>query len=254
MPKKLILAITRPEQQGLKLQQALEQVGISSICQPLFSYQLNTNKTLIQEKIATLSPNIIIFVSTAAVKYADQALPLKRWILPQQHVLAVGRATQQLLKQKNIDAISPEQSDSEGLLALPLLQIEKSNNAKSILIVRGNGGREFLAEQLTERGAYVQYLESYQRIWSELTNEQLTLWHNKKINGIVITSNALLKRVVNLIDITDNYWQNTCLWIVASNRIAQSAINMGLKNVINTQGADTKAIVTTLLNMEPKND
>jgi len=257
MLNNLNVAITRPKQQGLQLQQALAEVSISSICQPLFDYQLSTSKENILDQISSLQPKIIIFVSIAAVKYADQALSLPQWLNNNQQVFAVGEKTQQALAQLGIQAICPTKQNSEGLLSLAQLskqQLDLPPNKTNILIVRGDGGRELLADELKSRGANVQYLESYQRIWQQLSAQQLAIWRDKKINTIVITSNALLKRVVDLLGTTDNYWQNTCLWIVASERISQTAQQLGLKNVINAHGADHQSIVTTLLNMEPEND
>lgn len=253
MLNELKVVITRPKKQGLELQQALDKVGISSICQPLFDYQLNINENIIQQQVEASTPSIIIFISVAAVEFAHKALPLEQWINNKQQVIAVGEKTQHALSTFGVRAICPKTHDSEGILALAQLKASHLNNT-NILIVRGDGGREYLAEQLTLRDAKVQYLESYHRQWLSLSPEQTVLWKNKKVNTIVITSNALLKRVVNLINITDNYWQNTCLWLVASERIAQSALQLGLQNVVNTHGANNQSIITTLLNMESKND
>ncbi|MDG1750761.1 MAG: uroporphyrinogen-III synthase [Thalassotalea sp.] len=247
----LKVAITRPQQQGLQLQQALDKVGISSMCQPLFSYRLNTDKNKIMGQVESLQPTIVIFISTAAVEFANEALPLKEWLDENQQIIAVGEKTLQALATLDIQATCPEIHNSEGMLALPQLSSSLlMRTTKNILIVRGESGREFLAEQLSLRGAQVEYLESYQREWLTLSHEQTALWHPKNINTIVITSNDLLQRVVDLIDITDNYWQNTCLWLVVSERIAQSAQKMGLKNVVNSCGANNQSIITTLLNME----
>ncbi|MCO4799138.1 MAG: uroporphyrinogen-III synthase [Colwelliaceae bacterium] len=253
MLNELKVVITRPEKQGLELKQALDKVGIPSICQPLFTYQPNTDENNIQQQVEAFIPSIIIFISVAAVEFSHKALPLEQWINSEQQVIAVGETTQHALSKLGIQAICPTTHDSEGILALTQLKKSQLENT-NILIVRGDGGREFLAEQLTSRGAKVKYLESYSRQWLPLSPEQTVLWQNKKVNTIVITSNALLKRVVNLINITDNYWQNTCLWLVASERIAQSALQLGLQNVVNTHGANNQSIITTLLNMESKND
>lgn len=255
MPKTLQVAITRPQQQGLQLKQALDGVGISSLCQPLFNYYLKTNKAEINKQVNSLEPSVIIFISAAAVEYANKAYPLNEWLDESEQIIAVGEKTLNALAKLGIQAICPEIHNSEGMLAFPQLSaIELKKSAKNILIVRGDGGREFLAEQLRLRGAQVEYLESYQREWITLTPAKKALWHQKNINTIIITSNDLLKRVVDLIDITDNYWQNTCLWLVVSERIAKSAKKMGLNNIVNSYGADNESIITTLLNMESKND
>jgi uroporphyrinogen-III synthase len=52
--------------------------------------------------------------------------------------------------------------DSEALLGLPALR-EAIARRPRVLIVRGVGGRELLAERLAEQGASVDYLELYRR-------------------------------------------------------------------------------------------
>lgn len=253
MHSNLKLVITRPQKQGLHLQQALQQVDIAAICQPLLDYQTATSPQAIRQQTQHFQPDIIIFISVAAVNFADQALALKHWIHDNQRVIAVGQTTQQALFDKNISAICPQQHTSEGVLLLPELSATNLCQ-KNVLIVRGDGGRELMAEQLSQRGAKVEYLESYQRIWLNFTQSLSDKWRKENITGIIITSNELLKRVVDLVDISDNYWQNTCLWIVASDRIMQTAQQLGLHNVINTNGANDQAIITTLLTMGSDHD
>ncbi len=253
MHNNLKLVITRPQKQGLHLQQALQQVGIASICQPLLDYQLATSSQTIRQHKQDFQTDIIIFVSVAAVNFADQALALKQWINHHQLVIAVGQTTRQALLDKEISAICPPQHTSEGVLLLPELS-PNNLDEKNVLIVRGDGGRELMAEQLLQRGAKVTYLESYQRIWLNFPHSFSEQWRKENITGIIITSNELLKRVVDLIDISDKYWQNTCLWIVASDRIMQTAQQLGLHNIINTNGANDQAIIKTLLTMGSDHD
>lgn len=255
MSKPLKVAITRPQQQGLALQQALLEVGISSICQPLFDYRLNITESAIAGQVEKLQPSMVIFISAAAVEFANQASPLTTWLDSKQLIVAVGKNTLTALAALGIQAICPDIHNSEGILALPQCAPDQiKQHYKNILIVRGDGGREFLAEQLHVSGANVEYLESYRREWLALTPQNFNLWQQQNINTIIITSNALLKRVVELIDITDNYWQNTCLWLVVSERIAQTAQQLGLKNIVNANSANNQSILSTLLNMESKND
>ncbi|GLX78428.1 uroporphyrinogen III methyltransferase [Thalassotalea insulae] len=254
MINKLPFVITRPEKQGLQLKQALLQAGVDSICQPLFEYQLATNKAEILNVQQNVQPHILIFVSVAAVNYANQAYPLSHWISASTTVIAVGQATRQTLTALGVESICPSQHDTEGMLSLPQLSAAQLANHPTVLIVRGNGGRELLATQLRQRGADTQYLESYQRVWLSMTEQVFELWQQKNVAGVIITSNALLQRVVDLINIKDNFWQNTCLWVVASERIKQTAQQLGLKKVINAQGADHQAIVNAVLTMGLEHD
>ena len=238
---KLNILITRPEKAGRALQDCLKKQGYQSYCQPCFDYQGSENVKQLQRIQQQVIPSIVIFISVAAVEFANKLLPIIFW--PKQDVIAVGHATWQALQALGINASLPEKHDSEGLLALPPLQYVQE---KTVLIVRGDGGRELIAEDLRNRGATVHYFESYRRVWRNYSVELIKTWHQQQINCILITSNALLEFIVNLIGDTDSYWREQCLWIVVSNRIANNAKNMGINRIITANGASTKAIINAL--------
>jgi uroporphyrinogen-III synthase len=243
--------ITRPEKAGRALAQQLKGIGIKTQCQPFFDYQALASKTATQKLIEQHPQATLIFVSVAAVEFAHQTFNFSQW--QQQCVIAVGSATKAALKALGINAISPELHTSEGLLTLNALS-EKNINGQSIIIVRGDGGREHLAEQLNLRGAKVHYLESYKKVWHQLTQSDVLQWKNQQINCIVITSNALLESIVHLIKNSDSYWQTTCLWIVASSRIAERAKQLGLLNIINANGANDQAMLSAITLYGKNND
>ena len=260
----LHVLVTRPHEKGAQLTQQLQTLGITSQLQPLFDYQPYTNATNIQLTLKKITQPIFIFVSVAAVKYANDTWPIKHWfnahntlsnISNKPVIIAVGTATQQALTALNIgNIICPTLQNSEGVLTLKALSQVNENN---IIIVRGDDGREHLAQVLTQRGANVNYLEVYQKRWLNFTdniNEKISeKWQTEKINCIVITSNAALTRIIDLMthhqcdEMKNNtYWSETCLWIVASQRIADNAKALGLKQVINANSANNQAIIATL--------
>ncbi|TWX74241.1 uroporphyrinogen-III synthase [Colwellia sp. C1TZA3] len=238
---KLKILITRPEKAGRDLQGCLQQQGYQSYCQPCFDYQDGASLEQLRALQRQLTRPLVIFISVAAVEFANKLMPISLWSTKE--VIAVGAATEQALKTLGINALVPTKHDSEGLLALQPLQ---NVQTKDVLIVRGDGGRELIAEDLRRRGASVHYLESYQRVWRNCSPKVIKTWHQQQINCILITSNALLEFIVSLIDNSDNYWQEQCLWIVASNRIALKAEEMGINRVINAHGANTTAIINAL--------
>jgi len=238
---KLKVLITRPEKSARVLAQRLKAHNIKSLCQPLFDYQALANTSLTKQLLDMYSQAIVIFVSPAAVEFANKAYSLSQW--RNKDIIAVGEKTQQALAQLNVIAQIPLQQCSEGLLAQPLLK-EVLN--KNVIIVRGDGGREHLAEQLKIRGAKIHYLESYQKVWRAFTTEIAQQWQINEINCIVITSNAILERVIALIENSASYWQSTCLWVVASERIKKHAIKLGLTCVISANGANDDAILTAI--------
>jgi len=247
---KLNVLITRPTEKSQALAKSLTAISIACVNQPLFDYQTKadyqTSSTLLTNK------NIIIFVSVAAVEFANKTFSVQNWCY--KHIIAVGRATKGALIKLGINKVlCPEQENSEGLLALPVLNQNFCD--EPITIVRGNGGREYLASYLGKQGAKVNYLESYQRVWRTFTEDIASQWCQQQINCIVVTSNAILEKLVQLTIVQSEqendqqlttYWRNECLWIVASQRIANTAKRLGLANIIISDGASEKALTITL--------
>ena len=246
----LKVLITRPENKATALALSLKKQGIACVVQPLFDYQPLADKT--RSAPLLIASDILIFVSVAAVEFAHASLPARNWQF--QQIIAVGSATKAALTALNIkQVVSPNLENSEGLLSTTILS--ENINGKAITIVRGNGGREHLAIELNKRGAKVHYLESYQRLWRKLAKDIGEQWYQQQINCIVVTSNTLLEKLVQL-TITPHissdsqplahYWKKHCLWIVASQRIEQHAQQLGLTNVIVSDGASEGAICNIL--------
>jgi len=244
--KPLKVLITRPEVKAQQLALLLNEQGIENTSQALFDYQAYAST---QDISTTLkSADILIFVSVAAVEFAHASRPIHQH--PSQLFFAVGNATKQALLSIGVTQVispPPQQEHSEGLLKLPELA---GVNGKKVVIFRGNGGREHIANCLTQRGASVCYVESYQRVWRTLPKNIAEQWQAQQINCIVVTSNdillALIKYLASATDNTDNYWQTQCLWVVVSQRIEQNAKALGLTRVMNTHSASSQILCETL--------
>lgn len=253
----LKVLVTRPAKKAQVLASSLEAIGIACVNQPLFDYQALADKDTTKRLLT--HGHIIIFVSASAVEFAHKCFSAHNW--QYNTVFAVGNATKLALQQLGVNPIiCPEQENSEGLLALPALN--KSFNNTPITIVRGDSGREHLATQLRAQGADVNYLESYQCVWRTFTKDIAKQWLEQQINCIVVTSNAILEKLV-LLTLNQQkkdhshqlieYWQNQGLWLVASHRIAESAKQLGLTHIIVSDGANEKAIVTVLKKLADEN-
>jgi uroporphyrinogen-III synthase len=253
----LNVLITRPTHKAQTLAKLLTQVNIACVRQPLFDYQSLADNQISQRLLT--NNNIIIFVSASAVEFANRKFSVNHW--QYQEIIAVGKATKEALAYLGINnIIYPEQENSEGLLALPELDKCFSNDA--ITIIRGASGREYLAEQLTHRGATVTYLESYQCIWRSFTNNVAQQWFEQQINCILVTSNAILEKLIQLTLTAQEsgnnqhlkeYWRNQCIWVVASQRIANTAEKFGLTRVIISNGASESEIINTLQQLKNEN-
>ena len=104
--------------------------------------------------------DVVFWVSPTAIETAVPCLTFSDG--PKIHI-TVGQTSQHTLAQFSpYPVFSPEDgNDSEAVLRLPLWQTLPQG--ATVLIVRGHGGREFLAHQLTLRGFDVQTAEVYFR-------------------------------------------------------------------------------------------
>jgi len=249
--KPLKVLITRPEAKAQQLASLLNEQDIANTRQALFDYQAYAKSDEIN--CALKSADILIFVSVAAVEFAHASSPFPVNSLRQktsQLFFAVGNATKQALIAIGItQVLAPplQQEHSEGLLNLAELA---DISDKKVVIFRGNGGREHIANSLVQRGAKVSYVESYQRVWRTLPINIAQQWRAQQINCIVITSNdillALIKYLASTTENTDNYWQTQCLWLVVSDRIEKNAKALGLTRVINAHSASSQRLCETL--------
>ncbi len=246
---KLNVLITRPDTKGQQLAHMLSQQGIASTCHQFFDYQSNASQTHIKQVLEKHQTPILIFVSVASVTFANQCIELTKWRY--KSIIAVGEATKQALLEKGISrVICPKEQNSEGVLALSQLQ---QVTGQQVIIIRGDGGRETIAQSLIARKAQVEYIESYKRVWRNLPSELVQQWQKDRINCIVITSNALLEKLMSVISAQPSgtlfKWRDACLWIVASQRIADNAKRFGLQQVFNAQSANNKVLSEIIANI-----
>ena len=118
---------------------------------------------------------------------------------------------------------------------------------RRVLILRGDGGREFLAEQLRQRGAEVHYGECYQRQWPELDGPALcTQWRTVGVDSVIISSGEILRRLLQLIPDQDRHWLDSLQIIVPSHRVATLVAEAGLPAARVAQGATHAAMVAAL--------
>jgi uroporphyrinogen-III synthase len=125
--------------------------------------------------------------------------------------------------------LSPkDRFDSESLLALPEMT---SVAGKKVMIFRGVGGREVLAETLKIRGAQVTFAECYQRENPQTNSDILAqLWRDKKLHSIVVTSSEAMRHLLDLAGDAD--WLKNVTLFVNHARIAELPLQMGLKVLI----------------------
>ncbi|RKZ95431.1 MAG: uroporphyrinogen-III synthase [Gammaproteobacteria bacterium] len=236
----LRVLITRPQQQAKDLCEMVEDAGGIAIPFPVIN--IKPIATQNWSNIALAEQDMIIFVSRNAVTFfiagIEGDLPVNI------QLVAVGAATATSMSEHGlrVDIQPPEPAGSESLLAMPALNNVKD---KKVLIVRGQGGRELLADTLTTRGAKISYIEIYQRSLSTPSNAQIE--QAKTADCILVTSIAGLDNLSKLID-GDSLKSKKL--IVVSERIRQYAIQDSFQNIVVADDASDVALIHKLNRME----
>jgi uroporphyrinogen-III synthase len=147
--------VTRPAQQSAGLIAAIEAVGGMGIAFPVMEIVPRSPQDIEADVAALAEPDVVIYVSSNAVEHG------LAWT-SEGAVAVVGPATAAAIEAaaRIVDIRPANGYDSEHLLAEPALNDVRG---KTVRIVRGNNGRELLADTLRERGATVDYLPVYGR-------------------------------------------------------------------------------------------
>ncbi|GJL82552.1 MAG: uroporphyrinogen-III synthase [marine bacterium B5-7] len=186
------ILVTRPKAQAARLVTLVEQCGGQAVVLPLIDIVAAPQSIELDRLLNEINRfDILIFVSRNAV---DHGMMLMRRLVatpsPRAIILAVGSATAAALE--NLDfknVIRPEgRSNSEELLKCEAL---KHVAGRSVLIFRGQEGRELIADSLRRRGAVVEYASVYQRVATHLDIRiSLKAWLKCDQPMLVLTSAA----------------------------------------------------------------
>ena len=237
--------ILRPQPAADELATLLRRQGHTPVVCPLLSYLPGSELATLTERLS--QADMVIAISVAAVHYACEQLAkqLARW--PQHCIyLAVGATTAAQWQQQGLKVISPTDARSEGLLALLALQ---SVTGKNILILRGNGGRELLADVLSALGAHVSYVECYRRHYLHTDGAPLLQeWQAAGVDSVIISSSKLFRQLIRLLPETASDWLSSQHWFVPSQRTADEIHQAGFNRVTIMSGVQHDAVVAALQN------
>jgi uroporphyrinogen-III synthase/uncharacterized protein HemX len=190
--------VTRPAHQSEGLRQSIEAAGGRAFLFPLIEIRPLPDPARALDWVGDLARyDIAIFVSANAVDHGLDLVDTHGGSLATIEVIAVGTATARRLEARGVTpAAVPGEASSEGVLGLAMLQAVAG---KHVLIFRGIGGRELMAEGLRARGAVVDYAEVYERRATEADPKPLlALWDRGEIGAAVVTSAAALERLASI--------------------------------------------------------
>lgn len=230
------IAITRPIDQAKKLSALISDAGGTPILFPLIEITPLSDYSQFESVISKVKQyDWVIFISSNAVQNGMPRL-FKQGIPPTLKFAAIGPVTAAELQSFGVENIltPTNRFDSEALLAVPEMHAMRG---KKVMIVRGVGGRDVLAETLKARGATVTFAESYQRINPQTNCDLLAkFWADKKLHGVVVTSSEAMR---HLLDLAGNaVWIKNVTLYVNHARIANLPLQQDLKVKVADQPGD----------------
>ena len=268
----LTVVLTRPAGQSDALAKTLHDAGVATVEFPLIDIAAADDEAPLRAALASLDRYaLVVFVSPNAVDYAfsshDAIWP---HALP---VGVVGPGSVAALAKHGVEApayqvISPATSaddhdgarfDSEALYAA--IEVSLGDNAfegKRVLIVRGDGGREWLADRLREAGAEVETVAAYRRLvpdpsigaWSRI--HTLLSDESKTPHAWLVTSSEGVRNLAELahdhLTASEQTHLKRAMFVAPHPRIAETARALGFDS-ITVSGAGDERIARTLLSL-----
>jgi uroporphyrinogen-III synthase/uncharacterized protein HemX len=244
----LDILVTRPSDQAEGLCRLIEQAGGRALRFPLLDILPSERADAGVARLRrTQDWDWLIFLSANAVRQAQElsALP-RREPGNTPRVAAIGAATAEALAAAGVtaDLIPEPEFNSEALLTMPELQ---EVAGRRILIVRGEGGRETLKDELVKRGAIVQCAELYRREPRVADmGPLLRAWQAGQIQVLTLTSGAALDHLYRLIPAEYRELVLRTPLVVLSERLRQRALALGFTQVAVTNSASDRGLLETL--------
>ncbi len=256
------VVITRPEKQALMWAEKLRLSGIDATIIPLLEIKPFRDIADMEAKVRPIKNCIlnfdlyqkVIFVSQNAVEHGMEWIE-NYW--PQMPIgidfFAVGETTANLLREYGVspqDLAETTQGSmtSESLLSAPSLQ---KVDGDKVLIVRGVGGRGYLAEELRKRGATVDYCEVYERQIPSEAKTQLIEWLTRSTESTLIVFHSgetlhnfqqLMNEIANEITLDLHMFYGNLSVLIPSLRLEKEALAVGFTHCILAANATDEAM------------
>lgn len=202
------VVVTRPRLQAIEFAKRLEAAGRAAVVFPLLDIAPLPDTTALRKVLDRLGEfSLVAFVSPNAIDATFAHI--EQW--PVDVPLAVmGESSRQALAKHGVTTdkyqitspLDPRRSDSQTLLEA--LDIDRLRSGK-VLILRGETGRELLADTLRAAGAQVEQVAAYRRSGMTLTPALATQLANllEADNCWVITSSEALQVLMHLVTQVD---------------------------------------------------
>ena len=231
--------MTRPEGQAAGLLAGIRALGAQAEHIPWLAIEPIADTALLESIAHRLSDYVAcIFISANAVRLAWPVLGQEGW--PQNTMAAcIGPGTAAALRERGVTRIVMPESryDSEGLLAEEVFA-RQCCDGQAFALIRGEGGRDLLAQSLRARGARVDEVAVYRRTRHPDALSRLQGWIAKGGGVMLISSSESLQQVLSVAPGPLQQALKQQPVLVPHPRIAEVARQSGFDNVTVTAGGD----------------
>lgn len=240
--------VTRPAGQAHRLCDLIEAAGHECIRLPTIEIQPAADPYRLDAIADTLEDyDLAVFVSVNAVQMGlERILDQRDWPEHTQIATVGARSAEALTAYGlSVDLVPEHRYNSEALLALEELE---DMSGRSVVIFRGNGGREVLCDTLQERGADVEYVEVYRRVCPAVDTDLMRrLLQPGYLDYITITSNEALQNLFAMAGSEGQVVLRQIPLVVVGERQARLAAQLGFVHApLLAEHASDAALVAAL--------
>jgi uroporphyrinogen-III synthase len=234
--------VTRPREQATALAVLIREAGGEPILFPAIDIASPADPNPFFGMADRLEQfDLAIFISPTAVQKAFELLqarhPGREWP-GHLRVAAIGSGSARELERRGFKSVlvPPGDADSEALLASPGLG---DVHGKSIVVFRGEGGRELLGDTLAARGARVEYAECYRRARPVVSATEPE-WARDALDAVTVSSGEGLANLDALLRAWRRDWLRESPLFVPHARVAAQAARLGASETIVAGAGDSE--------------
>jgi uroporphyrinogen-III synthase len=242
------ILIARPRHQAAGLAERIRVAGGEALVFPSLEIEPVAPDAQACEVLSRLASfDLAVFVSANAVQ---QAMPLLRALggWPQRlTAAAVGQATASALQLQGVERVlTPRDgADSQALLALPQLQ---EMQGRQVIVFRGVGGRELLADTLRSRGAQVAYVECYRRVRPAIDAAPMAgRLAGGQLHATLVASGEALANLLELLPAPQRPLLLELPLVVTHPNVARAAGGLGFRRVAVASGGESELFQALLV-------
>lgn len=237
------VAITRPVGAGIALRARIRTLGGLTFSLPGSSLRTVEDARAARAALReALACDAVIFTSPAAVRFASSLRSLRTPAV----VLAPGSATARALRSAGVNhVIVPSRSDSEGMLALPILQRVRG---KRIGMIGAAGGRGLLQRELARSGAHVIEAQVYRRVPARLDARHVQpLLRQRGVLYVPLSSSEALRNLLGTLPDKPRQALLAGTTIASSERLLHAARDAGFASVLRAASASDDDLIAAIL-------